>query len=335
MRLSRSLAIVLAVVLTPLAAAASEPVKVRWGTIANASQAFVPTIIKERGLDKKYGLDLTVVPLSNTDQQWLGLRSGDTDVSSGSMIDLLRQRQAGLKAKAFRGFMTFANPIVARTDKPYNTLADLKGARIGTARRTLAAWIIYRAAGLKAYGVDLEKNASEVVESPPTMLLQLMLRRELDASAQFSAAILEPMAQGKLKEITNLPKVLAAAGFDADSFYLLWMVNESWSDRNPGALARLVAAIDEANDILATDDAIWPALGERVGVKDPKLLPLFMKTTRFEFKTNFSRAKLEPTQALIDAMVKVVGPEIVGTTKVDPDAFYFDAVEKARELRKK
>jgi len=319
----------------PAPAAAPAPVKVRWGTILNASQSYIPIVIRDRGLDKKYGLQLEINALSNTGQQWSGLRSGDFDVTSGSVLDLLRQRKAGLKAKAFAGFMGMSNPIVAPANKPYKGIADLKGARVGTPSRTLFAWMIYRATGLKSDGVDIDKIAGQVTESAPALMLQLMNKGDLDASVEFSSLLYEPLSKGKLKQVLDLPDVLSKAGFDSDSFYLLWMVSETWAEKNPDALPRLAAAIADANDILQTDDSVWPALAKSSGVEDQSLVPLFMKMTRNELKTNYSQAKLEPTQKLMTAIAGVVGEEALGASTVDPAAFDFIAVEKAMSIRTK
>lgn len=314
-------------------------VKVRWSTIIFASQSYIPTIIKQRRLDVKYGLDLTIVPLSTALQQWTSLRSGDADVSSGSILDLLRQRKAGLRAKAFMNFLgvsDFSNPIVAPADRSYARIADLRGLRVGTPSRTLFAWLIYRAAGMKAEGIDLERDTRQVVESSPPLLHQLMAKGDLDAAVQFSSVILGPLAKGQVKVVISLPNAMIRAGFDRDAFYLVWIATEAWIKNHPGALARLIAAMQDAQEILATDDSVWTQLAAQSGVTDPDLLPFFMRVNREEMsRGKFLPVKVVSTQRLLDSIIHVAGADVVGAAKVELEAFDFRAVEDARKHRRR
>lgn len=315
-------------------ATSAPPIVLRFSSIVNASQSYIPVLMMEKGIGKKYGLDIQLIPLSTTGQQWTSMRAGDADISSGSVLDLLRQRQAGLKAKAIRGFSTFGNAILAPPDKPFSKLSDLKGVRVGTPSAILLDWMILRAAGLKSENFDIGKD-TQVSESSPPLLNQLMLRGQLDAALQFAPDFaLQPTTEGTLKVVTTVPQVMAKAGFDPQVFYLTYNLTDAWREKYPDGAARIVAAMDEAVELMDKDDSIWPALAKRSGVEDPKLLPSFIAAQRGAFKTTFSKDKLAPTQALFDELVKIVGPETMGVTKVDPDAFDFDAADAAKKLRR-
>jgi ABC-type nitrate/sulfonate/bicarbonate transport system substrate-binding protein len=316
------------------ARAGEGPIPLRFSSIANASQSYIPAVMIERGIDKKYGLAVQLIPLSTPAQQWTSLRSGDADVSSGSFLDLLRQRQAGLKVKAFRAFYTFGNPIVAPPDKPFHKLSDLRGVPVGVPSAILLDWMILRAAGRKAEGFDIGKDA-RVVEAAPQLLMQQLLRGQLAASYMFADFVLQPIVEGKLREVTTVRKVMTEAGLDTRAFYLIYTVADAWRAKHgPEAVGRLVAAMDEAAEVMDKDDGVWPALAKRSGVEDPKLLPEFVKMQRARFKVEYSRAQVEPTQRLLDEMLKTAGQEAMGVTRVDPDAFDLDSVEAAKKLRR-
>lgn len=325
--------VVLAAAALPGAAQTDAQIPLRWSTIINASQSYIPFLLVERGIGKKYGLDVRIIPLTSVGQQWTSMRSGDADISSGSVLDLLRQRQAGLKVRAIRGFYTFSNPIVAPADRPYRKLSDLKGARVGTPNANLLDWMILRAAGKRVDGFDIGKD-TQVAEASPPLLNQLMFRGQLDAALQFSDLALAPTVENRLKTVTTVPRIMAEAGFDTQSFYLTYNLLDSWGARYPGAGAKLVAAMDEAVEMMLSDDAVWPGLAKRSNVENPKLLPRFVEMQRASFKTTFNRDKLAPTQALLDELVKTVGAEALGLTKVDPAAFDFESAEAAKGLRK-
>lgn len=313
-------------------AAETALIPVRFGSIAGASQSYIPLLLRDEGIGEKYGFDVEIVSLTSTGQQWTGLRTGDFDIASGSVLDLLRQRQAGLEAKAVRGFYTFSNPVIAPAEKPYETLADLAGARVGTPSTALLDWMIIRAAGKRAYDFDIEKEA-EVSNAAPPLINELIKRGELDAALQFSDFTLEPIHEGTLKAVTTVPDLLAEAGFDPDSFYLLYTLSKQWRAEHPEAVAPLIAAMDEAVELMMTDDEIWPELAAYSGLEDMALLPAFIEQQRKSFKTTFTPEKIEPTQELLDALVEVIGEEPIGVTEVDPEAFDFEANQAAKELR--
>ncbi len=328
-------------VVSPAAGPSSAPpqpanrpaVLVRWAAIGNSSQSYVPVVIAEHGIGAKYGVDVQLVGGNTPDQPWNSLRSGDADVGTGSFLQLLRQRRSGLNVRAVKTFYTTGNSIVAPPDKPYGQLSDLRGVRLGTPSVNLLDWMVLRVAGKKAEGFDVGRDA-EVAEAAPPLLNQLLFRDQLDAAFQFRDFTLEPVADGRLREVTSLPKVMAAAGIDVDSNSLLYAVSDNWRARQPNAVPRLVAAIDEAIEVLGKDDAVWPSLAKRSGVENPDLLPAFVEMQRERFKVTYSRAKLEPIQALVAELIATVGPDAVGVGSVDPEAFDFDSAEAAKQLRR-
>jgi NitT/TauT family transport system substrate-binding protein len=217
-------------------------------------------------------------------------------------------------------------------DKPYTRLADLRGAHVGTPTDTLLDWMILRAAGARSEGFDVGKDA-QAQNAAPGLINGLLDKGDLDAALQFSDFTLAPLTTGKFKEITTIAKVMAAAQFDPQSFYLSYNLGEPWREKYPGAAPRLVAAILDAAELIHTDDAIWPALAKRSGVEDPQLLPAYVAMQRGLFRTAYGPDKLAPTQAVVDALIETVGQSAVGVSRVDPAAFDFESFEAAQKLR--
>ena len=319
---------------TRIVEAKPEPlVPIRFGAIAGASQTYIPKLMQDQGIGTKYGFQVQITTLTGYGMQWNGLRSGDFDISSGSALDLLRQRQGGLEARAIHAFIKFSNPIVALADAPYEKLSDLAGTKVGTPRTSLLDWMIIRAAGLKGDGFDIEVEA-EPVNASTSLMTELLKNGEIDAAFTFSDYVLGPIAEGTLKKITSVPELMAEADFDPDSFYLTYNLTDAWAKEHPEHVPLLIAAMDEAVDLLMTDDSVWPELAAFSGMTNEELMPMFIEKQRNAFDTNFSRDKIEPTQRLIDALNEVVGEEPVGVKLVDPEAFDFDSVEASKDLRR-
>lgn len=309
--------------------AAGEPIPVRVAVIESSSAAYVPQLLSEKGIDVKHGLKIEIVPISKPGEQWNAVRSGEADLQSGSWLDLLRQRDAGLKLTAIGSFSTFGNPIVALADKSYDSLGDLKGARIGTPGESLLDWMILRTAAKRA-GVDLSTDA-EVQSAAPGLINELLDKGDLDAALQFSDFTFAPVSQGKYREVTTLPKALDEAGLDPNSLYLTWNLADAWRQAHPDAVSDLVAALNEGVDLLETDDSVWPALAERSGVTDANLLEPFVAMQRASFDAPYSEEQLEPTRALLDEIVSVVGAKEVGVSELDESAFDFESAAVAAQ----
>jgi NitT/TauT family transport system substrate-binding protein len=322
---------------SPSPAAAAKPtgpaVPVRWHVQENASQAYIPALMKEKGIDVKYGIEVQMIGFSQNLVQWNAMRAGESDLSSGSFLDLLRQRNNGLKAQAIDTFSTYGNPIVSLSSKPYTRIADLKGQKVGTPNATLLDWMIIRAAGKKAEGIDLEAD-TQMQAAAPGLINGLLDKGDLDAALQYSDFTLGPVNQGKYKELTTVPTLMAAGGLDPEALYLTFNLSDAWREKNPTLVPGLVAAIEETRDLMMTDDSVWPALAKRSGMEDQSLMTAFIAKQRASFKAPYSDAKLAPTQALIAALLETVGQTPIGITSVDASAFDFKSIEAAKGLRR-
>jgi NitT/TauT family transport system substrate-binding protein len=304
------------------ALAADPSVVVKIAVIGSGGQAEVPYVIKTFGLDKKYGLDVEQVDYSMPGQHYAMFRSGAADIAPGNFMDLLRQRKAGLKIRAFHGFQGYNNIIVAKPSSAIATFADLKGKKVGEFGTTFLDWLILRAAGEKAYGFDLEKD-STIVQGAPPLLNQLLARNEVDATLQFSSLTFGPLARGEQKVVADLPAVMRAAGFSPEAFYLQWLVTEDWIKAHPDAVGKLDAMFAEAYVRLQSDDSVWPPLAKMIGITDPAAIEAYRDKARKIDNPPFNAGLIKPTQTLLDALVALAGEQATGVTVIDPAAFLF------------
>src|SRR5262249_38266984 len=161
--------------------AAAAAIPVRFAVIGSSGQSEVPYAVQRYGLDRKHGLALQIVDFAAPGQQYMMYRADAIDCSAGNFVDLLRHRKAGVALQAFHGFQGFRSLIVAKPSSPVRGFADLKGKRVGEFGATFLDWLIIRAAGSRAYGIDLERDATLVQGAPP-LLNQFLERDELDAT---------------------------------------------------------------------------------------------------------------------------------------------------------
>ena len=303
------------------APAPAEPIKIRWNAIVGASQSYLPIVLTEQGIAERHGFEIEIIQQSGAGAQFIALRSGDTDLVTGNILDLHIQRSQDLDVSSIGSFLKFESPIIALPGGP-QTAADLEGSKFGTPRASLFGFLIMRAATVNSFGFDLAED-TELAEGAPGLLNELIRSGELDAAFQFSSLAFGPLQRGDFVLVTSAQDLIADAGFNPDFLYLLYIVSQDWIDANPGAVDRLMAMIAEGREVLQTDDSVWPALAESSGV-DPEFVPAFMEFTRAELDTAYTPELVEATQEIFTALVDTVGSEVLGDiTTVDPEAFIF------------
>jgi NitT/TauT family transport system substrate-binding protein len=299
-----------------------DEIPVRIGVIKSAGQGDVTYVIQRFGIDRKHGLALSQVDLSAPGQQYVMLRGDAIDASPGTFVDLMRQRKAAIGLQAFHGRQRYNNLIVARPDRPIERFSDLKGKRIGNFGTTFLDWLIVRAAGKRAFGIDLERDATSISGSPP-LLNQFLARGEVDAMLQFSTLTVAPILKGEQRAIIDIPSLIRAAGFDPEVFNSHWHVAEKWVKAHPDGVARLSAMIDEAYARLRSDDDVWPAIAQEIGITDPVMIAAYRDLARKTDDAPYSRPLIAATQQMLDAIIAVAGDGPIGFTRIDPDAFLF------------
>jgi NitT/TauT family transport system substrate-binding protein len=306
----------------PAYVSAQTLIPVRFALIGSGGQDEVSNVIAQFGFDKKYGFALEVIDFTAPGQQYPMFRADAIDVAAGNFIDLLRQRKAGVGLRAFHGFQGYSNLIVTKPDSPIKTFKDLKGKKVGQFGTTFLDWLIVRAAGKKAYNLDLATDA-ELVGGAPPLLNQFLARGDVDATLQFSSLTLGPLAQGQQRVVSEMPGLMQAAGFNPRSFYVQWHVTDKWSGAHPGAIDKLKAMLTDAYAKLKSDDSVWPPLADKIHISDPALIAAYRDLDRKIDNPPYDSSLLAPTQKLLDAIIAVAGEDAVGVTTVDPAAFYF------------
>jgi len=294
----------------------------RFAVIGSGGQTEVPYAIQQAGLDRKYGINIEIIDFAAPGQQYTMFRSGAADIASGNFIDLLRQRKGGSAIQAIHGFQGHNNVFVVKPNSSIKAFADLKGRKVGTFGTTFLDWLIVRAAGKKAYNVDLQTDASVVPGAPP-LLNQFLGRGEVEATLQFSSLALAPIARNEQRMLIDLPALMKAAGFRSDLLYLQWMITEKWARANPEAVSKLPAMLNEAYAVLKRDDGLWPVLAQRINITDPEIIAAYRDLARRIDNPPYSVELIRPTQELLDALVAIAGEQAVGVTTVDPAAFLF------------
>jgi NitT/TauT family transport system substrate-binding protein len=290
----------------------------------------VTYVIQQFGIDKKHGLAVQQVELSAPGQQYVMLRADTIDASPGTFVDLMRQRKTGIGLRAFHGRQRYNNLIVTRANSQIQNFSDLRGKKVGNFGTTFLDWLIVRAAGKRAFGIDLEKDATLVSGSPP-LLNQFLARGEVEGMLQFSTLSIAPIVKGQQRSIIDIPSLMRAASFSPDALNSQWDVSDKWVSAHPDGVGKLFSMIDEAYAKLASDDSVWSAVAQQIGITDPVMIAAYRDLARKTDNAPYRRSLIAVTQQMLDAIISIAGDGPIGFARLDPDAFLFPADPARRE----
>lgn len=299
-----------------------QDVTIRFGVIPSGGGAELPATLLSAGIAAKYHLRVVIANYATPGQQYTLVRGGAADIVPGNVLDLERQRTAGLKMHAIGTFQRFSSPIVVRPDSPVRSFAQLAGLQVGEFGPTTLDWLAARTAGVRATGLDLA--TAKLTQASPALLQSLLARGQLDAALQFASLTAAPVAAGTQRVVVTMPDLLRQAGFDPDVLDVVWDLSDAWTTAHPGVLGRLQSAMAEGYTKLKSGDpATWAPLVKRVGISDPEGQRAFIAEEIANIDPPYSRDLLASTQQLISAIIATAGLKVVGFRTLPPEDFLF------------
>lgn len=276
-------------------------------------------VIKYHGLDKANGFTLEIMPVANKQASTIAFQGGEADMIVTDWVWVARQRAEGRDIRMVPYSRSVGGLVVA-ADSPIQTLADLKGKKIGIAGGPVdKSWILIQALAKKRHGIDLAKEAEPVFGAPP-LLMQKGLSGELDAVINFWHFMAKMEAKG-MRRIVDVADAAAELGMNPDTPLLGYVFHGEWAKNNMAVAEGLARASQQAKEILKTSDAEWDRLRPQMKVKDD--------ATFFALRDGFRAGipgtgpvDMESTQAMFSLLAELGGEKLVGkATSVDAELF--------------
>jgi NitT/TauT family transport system substrate-binding protein len=236
------------------AIAAPDLPPLRLGTLQFGTVQWVADIIRRHDLDTKHGFALRGSMLANTDAGRVSLMAGASDVILSDWPFVAVQRAAGTKL-SFAPFSSATGGIMVAQDSPIHGLADLKGRKLGVAGGPAdKSWLLVQAAA-RGQGIDLATEAKPVYGAPPLLGGKLQ-QGELDAVLTYwnFAARLEAAGFRQAVSVADCAKAL---DISAHISMVGFVFREDWANANRSAIDGFLAAVDDAQRLLATSEAEW------------------------------------------------------------------------------
>lgn len=238
-----------------VSALAEEPATLRIGSLAFGTLGWELSVMHRSGLDKANGVALATTELASPEAGRIALQGKSVDVIVSDWIWVARQRQQGHDF-TFAPFSSSHGALMVPADSPIKGVADLRGKRLGVAGGGLDKnWLLLKALGRKASGVDLEQQATVTFGAPP-LLNQSLLQGQLDAVLTYWNYAAKLEAAG-YRRVLSGREIQQGLGIDTDVPVLGYVFREGWAQGHGKAIGGFLRAAAEARRLICEDDAVW------------------------------------------------------------------------------
>ena len=275
--------------------------------------------IQHHGFDSANGFDLAVQGVAGSAAAQVAFQAGEADVIVSDWLWVARQRAAG-EDYIFVPYSRAVGGIMVPQDSTVTSLADLDGGKIGIAGGPLdKSWLILRAYAQKNHDMDLVAQTEQVFGAPP-LIFGSAMSGELDAAINFWHWAAKQEAAG-MTTLLSVDEAAADLGLDPDTPLLGYVVKGEMLESNPDLIAGLAAASRAAKDLLASDDAEWDRLRDRMNAETDAEFAALVEGYRAGIPGT-GPVNEEAAGRMLELMYGLGGEELLGTADTLPEGVF-------------
>ncbi|WP_281857220.1 ABC transporter substrate-binding protein [Litoreibacter halocynthiae] len=278
--------------------------------------------IKQHGLDTANGIDLQVQGMAGSSAAQVAFQGGEADVIVSDWLWVARQRASG-KDYVFIPYSKAVGGLLVGKDSTAQTLADLKGTKIGIAGGPLdKSWLILRAYAEKNYGLDLAAETEQVFGAPP-LIFKTALSGETAGAINFWHFMAKMEAAG-MRKLVDVADAASDLGLDPNTPLLGYVVKGELLRDHPDLVNGMAAASRAAKEILAEDDAEWDRLRPNMNAKTDAQF----EALKAGFRAGIPDAGPVDEKAaarMLALMVKLGGEDLLGKATELPEGTFLQS----------
>lgn len=255
-----------AMLLLSASAFAVEKTTIRIGVMAAGTLSWELQAIRNQGLLDKADFTLENIAVANQQAGKVALQSGAVDLIVSDWIWASSMRGEGIPF-SFYPFSDTAGALLVPTDSPIQSLADLKGKKLGIAGGELDKnWLLLQALGQQQQ-LNLNADVEKVYGAPP-LLSQQLLNGRVDALLTFwnFAAHLE--AQG-YRSIMSGADIIRQLGISETVPSIGYVFKQDWATQHKAAFQQFLSLSRQARDTLCSSDAEWQKIAPLTEAANP------------------------------------------------------------------
>jgi NitT/TauT family transport system substrate-binding protein len=239
--------------------------ELRLATQVSGTVNWELTTITANGFDTANGFTMAVQDVAAGPAAQVAFQGGEVDAIVSDWLWVARQRAEG-QDFVFIPYSRAVGALHVAADSTAQTLADMKGAKIGIAGGPVdKSWLILRAYSQQEYGFDLAADTEQVFGAPP-LIMETALSGEVQGAVNFWHFGAKMEAAG-MRPLITVSEAAEKLGLDPQTPLLGYVVRGELLREKPELVAGLAAASRAAKDLLATDDAAWDALRPLMNAK--------------------------------------------------------------------
>lgn len=294
--------------------------KVRIGVLKFGTVSWELDTLQYHGFDAANGITLEVIPFAGEDATNVAVLAGEIDVMVSDWLWVSRQRSEGGDATLVP-YSTAVGAIMVAQGSPLQSLADLKGRKLGVAGGPLdKSWLLIQALARRDHGLELTRE-NDVVFGASPLLSEKAMQGELDAVLNFWHFCARLEASG-FRRLIGAQDAALALGASGPVSALGYVFSEKWADRNPNAAAGLVKASAQAKDLLARSDEEWTRISTLVRAEGKEL-----EVLRDRYREGIPRRPVAQEEAdagkLYHVLAEIGGEKLVGRApEMAPGTFW-------------
>lgn len=313
-----------AVILSSPAALAAG--KIRIAVLKTGTVNWEMDVIKANGLDKKHGFELDVVEVANNEATRIALQAGDVDVITSDWLLVARERGDGSDL-VFVPFSSSVGSVVVPADSPIQSLADLKGKKIGVAGGPLDKnWLLLQGLAKRDHGIDLANDNEPQFGAPP-LLSEKLESGELDAVLTFWNFVARLEAKG-FRTILSGEDAAIAMGAKGAISAVGYVFSEKWATENLETAKGFVAASREAKEIFRASDAEWERIRPMMRADEDSVFIALRDKFRQGIPSRPIADEIEDAKAMFAVLAELGGDELVGKSRTFADGTYWSELAK-------
>jgi len=284
--------------------------EIRIGVLKYGTVNWEIAIIKHHQLDKKYNVNLKVMPLSNKNASAVALQSKAVDIILGDWLWVNRQRFNG-KSYTLYPTSVASGGLYINSDSTVKSLHDLTQAKIGVAGGSVDKnWLLLQAYAQKKHKLNIKKNA-EIVFATPPLLNRLMQRNDVDAAINFWHYNARLSANG-YQLLVSVPEMLAELGITNKVPLLGWVFDQDWAAKHNRKLTGFLQASNEAKMLLLFCDKEWQRIRPLTKSENDEVFIALKKEYRMRLLAKFGPEEMQATKKVFAILAQQGGRSLVG-----------------------
>lgn len=231
-------AMVLAVLTTIGSADGQELIKVKAARLTFPGlMTIMVDVVKDRGFDRKNGIDLEIFNYSTVSAYYASLAKGEVDFLAGGPHVLQKMRNEGVPIKAISTFVKLSSLSVITPNPEIRSIKDLQGKTIA-ADMSSSEYQILAIYG-RSQGLVFGKDVIVVQAGPPLARAQLVAKR-VDAAMTWEVTATMTLRDNPQNRIILNGETAWHAISKGDGWQLLLIANEGFLRRQPQAVMKVL-----------------------------------------------------------------------------------------------